>query len=203
MNTECAICFELVRFTDTQTPIATRCGHIFHDNCINQYLGDVSDDSLRVCPQCNQFTKQSELIQLFRTAPGVFIRKQKLVIEQYRRNLRAMKENSRLQKELIKTLRSTIKIQNLQKGRPLVNTNPHTGTEEIEQQLRSLNLPNSSMPQHSSPMEPHTFIRKLVEAAYPPVKAFRSKNRRKDEAHRGNVRSSTVVSDKNLQDEKP
>lgn len=38
MNSECSICFELVRSSETQKPSVTRCGHLFHENCIKSCL---------------------------------------------------------------------------------------------------------------------------------------------------------------------
>lgn len=93
MNSECSICFEIVRsnrVTDSKpnsgNPFITRCGHLFHENCIKdclksqryQRMGFVVHQkknsthflhNFSKCPQCQQQVLSSQLIRVYVNEP--------------------------------------------------------------------------------------------------------------------------------------
>ncbi|KAG4077394.1 hypothetical protein HA402_009795 [Bradysia odoriphaga] len=113
MNSECSICFEIVR-TEPQKPLVTPCGHLFHDNCISSCLPDRGTGK---CPQCNQPIKISNLIRLYVNEPENSIRAKDELIEQLRSQLKELNEKAQLQYNLILSLNRQIDLMRELSGR--------------------------------------------------------------------------------------
>ncbi|XP_037049771.1 uncharacterized protein LOC119084043 [Bradysia coprophila] len=114
MNSECSICFEIVRSDGTQKPLVTPCGHLFHDNCITSCLHNHGTGK---CPQCNQPIKMSSLIRLYINEPENSIRAKDELIEQLRTQLKELNEKAQLQYDLILSLNRQIDLERELSGR--------------------------------------------------------------------------------------
>ena len=63
MNSSCSIC--LATFTQSCHVFSTTCAHIFHQNCIERWLGDQTS-----CPQCRKRCQRSELRRIYLSNEG-------------------------------------------------------------------------------------------------------------------------------------
>ena len=61
MSAICTIC--LVKFTPNEEILFVPCGHIFHSNCIVQWLETGKND----CPQCRTACRQNQLRKVYLT----------------------------------------------------------------------------------------------------------------------------------------
>lgn len=58
----CAICYNC--FNADDRVCSTRCGHIFHQNCLLRWFG-AQDPRAKNCPKCRKPSAESEIIRLF------------------------------------------------------------------------------------------------------------------------------------------
>lgn len=63
MKVECCICFDEFGGNNNSPINATKCGHLFHKNCITEWL-----KQSQKCPQCNQAANTHELRSIFLNA---------------------------------------------------------------------------------------------------------------------------------------
>lgn len=62
MKIECCICLEEFAGSNERKILTPKCGHLFHENCLNDWLSrEVS------CPQCRLTVTHSDLHQVFLT----------------------------------------------------------------------------------------------------------------------------------------
>ena len=70
MRAECIICLE--HFQSSDAISASHCGHVFHEACIERWLGESGAiHSLGQCPQCRSTIDQLRLTRLFFTDSSV------------------------------------------------------------------------------------------------------------------------------------
>ncbi|XP_055322394.1 E3 ubiquitin-protein ligase TRAIP-like isoform X2 [Sitodiplosis mosellana] len=60
MNISCSICAELFRGPDAHNLHVTRCGHVFHNECLAKWL-----ERKNTCPECRSKTTSATVIRLF------------------------------------------------------------------------------------------------------------------------------------------
>lgn len=85
MNISCSICAELFRGPDAQNLHVTRCGHVFHNECLSKWLERYQTKSItwlnsielkhlsyyyfflrkNTCPECRSKTTNATVIRLF------------------------------------------------------------------------------------------------------------------------------------------
>ena len=57
----CQACLGSLNSTPGNSTMTTRCGHLFHINCIDSWLNDGN----QTCPRCRSMISRNELIQLY------------------------------------------------------------------------------------------------------------------------------------------
>ena len=57
----CQACLGSLNSTPENSTMTTRCGHLFHINCIDSWLNDGN----QTCPRCRSMISRNELIQLY------------------------------------------------------------------------------------------------------------------------------------------
>ena len=105
MNVTCPICFEL--FTSTNDISATPCGHVFHTECIKNWLQTAQNQ----CPECKKDCKQNQIIKLYFSDTGSendFVMQLKNVI----RNLLEQAKESELDFLKIQEEMENLKLEN-------------------------------------------------------------------------------------------
>ena len=58
---KCQACLGSLNSTPENSTMTTRCGHLFHINCIDSWLNDGN----QTCPRCRSMISRNELIQLY------------------------------------------------------------------------------------------------------------------------------------------
>ena len=58
---KCQACLGSLNSTPANSTVTTRCGHLFHINCIDSWLNDGN----QTCPRCRSMISRNELIQLY------------------------------------------------------------------------------------------------------------------------------------------
>lgn len=88
MKIECSICFENIGEDDRQVCV-TRCGHLFHNDCVKTWMKQSKTSS---CPQCRHSLRATDLRTVFLNNVSDR-RKQDIAISSLAESMRAYKYN--------------------------------------------------------------------------------------------------------------
>ncbi|XP_046442204.1 E3 ubiquitin-protein ligase TRAIP-like [Daphnia pulex] len=131
MRVQCAVCWD--PFCDSDFVMAPRCGHLFHNKCIQQWLGTHRD-----CPTCRQASSIRELRRVFLDSVEVDPADLQLKLDEMSRELNTEKQLKQFADEELRKCRKLLSTSRLELKKTKNQLKKKVDSEDLQKKLEEM-----------------------------------------------------------------